>query len=260
MNDDEEQGNEQNQVGDQARDQVFSRPLSEVKAFEFNETVAGVFQDMISRSVPGYALLLRMIGLYASIFVQPGSRVYDLGCSLGEASLVIADQSAGIDRDIIAVDSSSAMIDKCRQHSNKAHHDTAPNIEWRCADIRATDISNASMVVLNLTLQFLPPAERQALLQKIFNGLRPGGVLVLSEKVVFADATENQHMQQLYQGFKKTMGYSDLEISQKRNALENVLIPDDEQQHQERLQTAGFGEIYQCFRAFNFVSYLAIKS
>jgi tRNA (cmo5U34)-methyltransferase len=259
MNDDEDQSSGQ----DQARDQVFSRPLSEVKAFEFNETVAGVFQDMISRSVPGYALLLRMIGLYASIFVQPGSRVYDLGCSLGEASLVIADQSAGIDRDIIAVDSSSAMIDKCRQHPDKANdmaNDTAQDIEWRCADIRATDITNASMVVLNLTLQFLPPAERLTLLQKIFNGLRSGGVLVLSEKVVFADATENQRMQQLYQGFKKTMGYSDLEISQKRNALENVLIADDEQQHQERLKTAGFSEIYQCFRGFNFVSYLAIKS
>ena len=255
MSDDEDQSGGQGQAGDQAKDQVFSRPLSEVKAFEFNETVAQVFQDMISRSVPGYELLLRMIGLYASIFVQPGSRVYDLGCSLGEASLVIADQSSGIERDIIAVDNSSAMIDKCRQHPDKAQ-----NIEWRCADIRATDINNASMVVLNLTLQFLPPAERLALLQKIFNGLRPGGVLVLSEKVVFADATENQRMQQLYQGFKKTMGYSDLEISQKRNALENVLIPDDEQQHQERLQTAGFGEIYQCFRAFNFVSYLAIKS
>jgi tRNA (cmo5U34)-methyltransferase len=251
MNDDEDQSSGQ----DPARDQVFSRPLSEVKAFEFNETVAGVFQDMILRSVPGYALLLRMIGLYASIFVQPGSRVYDLGCSLGEASLVIADQSSGIDRDIIAVDSSSAMIDKCRQHP-----DTAQEIEWRCADIRATDISNASMVVLNLTLQFLPPAERLALLQKSFNGLRAGGVLVLSEKVVFADATENQRMQQLYQGFKKTMGYSDLEISQKRTALENVLIPDDEQQHQERLKIAGFNEIYQCFRGFNFVSYLAIKS
>jgi tRNA (cmo5U34)-methyltransferase len=255
MNDDEDQSSDQDQADDQAKDQVFSRPLSEVKAFEFNETVAGVFQDMISRSVPGYALLLRMIGLYASIFVQPGSRVYDLGCSLGEASLVIADQSSTIDRDIIAVDSSSAMIDKCREH-----FDTVQKIEWRCADIRATNISNASMVVLNLTLQFLPPAERQALLQKIFNGLRPGGVLVLSEKVVFTDAIENQRMQQLYQGFKKTMGYSDLEISQKRNALENVLIPDDEQQHQERLKTVGFSEIYQCFRGFNFISYLAIKS
>ncbi|MDC1286993.1 carboxy-S-adenosyl-L-methionine synthase CmoA [Gammaproteobacteria bacterium] len=240
---------------DEARDEVFSRPLSEVRAFEFNETVVRVFQDMISRSVPGYALLLRMIGLYAGIFLQPNSRAYDLGCSLGEAGLVIADQSTAADCDIIAVDSSSAMIDKCRQHPT-----TTPPIDWRCQDIRQTDIDNASMVVLNLTLQFLPPDERPRLLQKIFDGLNPGGILVLSEKIVFADAEQNERMQQLYLGFKKTMGYSDLEISQKRNALENVLIPDNEQQHEERMRRAGFSEIYQCFRGFNFVSYLAIKA
>jgi tRNA (cmo5U34)-methyltransferase len=237
------------------RDQVFSRPLSDVRAFEFNETVAGVFQDMISRSVPGYSLLLRMIGLYANLFVQPGSRVYDLGCSLGEASLVIADQCKHIDCSIVAVDSSSAMIDRCRQQGA-----AASAIDWRCEDIRDTTIGDASMVVLNLTLQFLPPEQRRPLLQRICNGLRPGGVLVLSEKIVFADARENERMQQLYQGFKKTMGYSDLEISQKRNALENVLIPDSEQQHLQRLQQVGFDEMYQCFRGFNFVSYLAIKT
>ncbi|MCP4471252.1 MAG: carboxy-S-adenosyl-L-methionine synthase CmoA [Gammaproteobacteria bacterium] len=236
------------------RDRVFSRPLSEVRAFEFNETVAAVFRDMISRSVPGYSLLLRMIGLYAGIFVQPGSRVFDLGCSLGEASLVIADQVEAGACKIIAVDNSEAMIEKCRQHP------VSPNsIEWRCEDIRQTRIGNASMVVLNLTLQFLPPDERLPLLRNIFEGINPGGILVLSEKVEFADATESGRMQQLYAGFKKTMGYSDMEISQKRNALENVLVPDTEQQHLQRLQTLGFGEIYQCFRGFNFVSYLAIK-
>lgn len=116
------------------------------------------------------------------------------------------------------------------------------------------------MVVLNLTLQFLPPKERLPMLKKIYTGLNPGGVLVLSEKVVFEDEAENECMLQLYQGFKKTMGYSDLEISQKRNALENVLIPDSEQQHRQRLVDAGFSEIYPCFRGFNFVSYLAIKT
>jgi tRNA (cmo5U34)-methyltransferase len=237
------------------RDRVFSRQLSEVRAFEFNETVAAVFRDMISRSVPGYSLLLRMIGLYASIFVQPGSRVFDLGCSLGEASLVIAEQVEAGACEIIAVDNSTAMIDKCRRHP------LVPNpIEWRCEDIRQTAIGNASMAVLNLTLQFLPPAERLPLLRRIFEGLNSGGILVLSEKVEFADAGENERMQQLYAGFKKTMGYSDMEISQKRNALENVLIPDTEQQHLQRLQALGFDEIYQCFKGFNFVSYLAIKA
>ena len=128
---------------DQAKDQVFSKPLSEVKAFEFNETVAAVFQDMISRSVPGYDLLLRMIGLYADLFVQANSRVYDLGCSLGEASLLIAEQSANLNCEIIAVDYSPAMIDKCRLHPIAAQ-----KIDWRCEDIRQIEIDNASMVVL----------------------------------------------------------------------------------------------------------------
>jgi tRNA (cmo5U34)-methyltransferase len=254
MSEDEIENSSKNRASELDKDEVFSRPLSEVKAFEFNETVARVFQDMISRSVPGYDLLLRMIGLYASIFLQPNSRVYDLGCSLGEASLVIADQSAAVDCDIVAVDNSSAMINKCRQHPF-----TRPPIDWRCEDIRDIDIHSASMVVLNLTLQFLPPDERPGLLQKIFDGLNPGGILVLSEKIVFADVEQNERMQQLYLGFKKTMGYSDLEISQKRNALENVLIPDNEQQHEERMRSVGFIEIYQCFQGFNFVSYLAIK-
>ena len=234
------------------RDRVFSRPLGEVRAFEFNETVARVFQDMISRSVPGYSLLLRMIGLYAELFVQNGSRVYDLGCSLGEASLVIADRCADRECEIIAVDNSSAMIERCRALQ-------ATTIEWRCEDIRDTAIEDASLVVLNLTLQFLEPGQRRSLLQRICDGLRPGGALVLSEKLVFEDAREDERMRQLYQGFKKTMGYSDLEISQKRNALEKVLIPDTEEQHLERLRAVGFGEIYQCFRGFNFASWLAIK-
>jgi tRNA (cmo5U34)-methyltransferase len=240
---------------DDKTDRIFSRRLSEVKAFEFNQSVASVFQDMISRSVPGYSLLLRMIGLYADIFVTPASRVFDLGCSLGEASLLIADQTRAVDSRIIAVDNSQAMIDKCRRHGPGYE-----NIEWRCEDIRQTSIDNASMVVLNLTLQFLQPEERAGLLRTICDGLNPGGVLVLSEKIVFDDTRENERMTQLYQGFKKTMGYSDLEISQKRNALENVLIPDSDRLHMQRLQQTGFEEVYQCFRGFNFVSYLAIKA
>jgi tRNA (cmo5U34)-methyltransferase len=228
--------------------------LADVKAFEFNEEVASVFHDMISRSVPGYSLLLRMIGLYAGIFVTPGSRVYDLGCSLGAASLVVAEQTQDLDCRIIAVDNSAAMIRKCRQHDTRGGR-----IDWRCEDIRQTALQSASMIILNLTLQFLPPEERPEMLERIFNALDSGGVLVLSEKIVFDDELENARMTELYQGYKKTMGYSDLEISQKRNALENVLVPDSGSEHVERLRSAGFGEIYPCFRAFNFVSYLAIK-
>lgn len=236
------------------RDRIFSRQLSDVRAFEFNDEVAEVFDDMIARSVPGYSLLLRLIGLYAGIFVTPGSRVYDLGCSLGAASRVVAEQARDLDCRIVAVDNSPAMIDRCRLQDRGGS-----NIEWRCDDIRRTPLEPASMVILNLTLQFLDPGERPALLARICRSLDSGGVLVLSEKIVFDDELENARMMELYQGYKKTMGYSDLEISQKRNALENVLIPDTGARHVERLQAAGFGEIYLCFRAFNFASWLAIK-
>jgi len=237
-----------------ARDQVFARPLSDVKAFEFNEKVAGVFRDMISRSVPGYELILHMIGLYANVFVQPKSYVYDLGCSLGEASQIVAEQADCDDCSIIAVDNSAAMIEKCKQR-----YDASSNIEWLCDDIENVAISNASLVILNLTLQFIEVEKRQQMIDKIYSGLNQGGVLVLTEKILLNEKLENDRMVQLYQAFKKTQGYSDLEISQKRTALEKVLVPDHPAQHQQRLELAGFSEIYQYFRAFNFVSYLAIK-
>ncbi|MCP4186142.1 MAG: carboxy-S-adenosyl-L-methionine synthase CmoA [Gammaproteobacteria bacterium] len=238
-----------------SKDRVFSKPLSEVKAFEFNESVSQVFHDMISRSVPGYELLLRLIGLYADVFVQDKSRVYDLGCSLGEASVIVANQSSAQEVSIIAVDNSISMIDKCQQL-----HPQESVIEWRCDDIQDMAIDNASMVLLNLTLQFISLQERQQLLDDIYQGLNPGGILVLSEKVNLDHTQENDRMIQLHQAFKKVQGYSNLEISQKRTALENVLVPDFESQLRERLATAGFEEVYQCFRCFNFVSYLAIKA
>ncbi|MFT5220029.1 MAG: tRNA (cmo5U34)-methyltransferase [Planctomycetota bacterium] len=241
-------------MSDHKKDTVFAKSLSDIKAFEFNETVANVFQDMISRSVPGYQLLLQMIGLYADIFVQNDSRVFDLGCSLGEASRIVAAQTSAINIRVIAVDNAESMIDKCR-----AQQPQFDNIEWCCQDIQDVDISNASMVILNLTLQFLQPSQRQSLLDNVYQGLKPGGVLVLSEKVIFEEQPETDRMIQLYHAFKKVQGYSDLEISQKRSALENVLIPDDDRLHRQRLSSAGFSEVYQCFRCFNFTSYLAIK-
>lgn len=235
------------------KDQVFARPLADIKEFEFNEAVTRVFRDMISRSVPGYDLLLRLIGLYANIFVQDKSRVYDLGCSLGDVSVIIANSSGAEEFSIIAVDNSQAMIDQCQQLESA-------NIDWRCEDIEDTHIENASMVVLNLTLQFIQQSARQNLLVDIYQGLNSGGVLVLTEKVILDELEQDQRMVQLYQAFKRTQGYSELEISQKRSALENVLVPDRQNELHCRLKSAGFNDIYQCFQCFNFVSYLAIKS
>jgi tRNA (cmo5U34)-methyltransferase len=235
------------------KDRVFSTPLAEVKAFEFDENVARVFSDMISRSVPGYKLLLRLFTLFADIFVRPNTRVYDLGCSLGEASVVVAEQTRDRPVEIFAIDNAEAMINRCKSLSEW------PDINWICSDIRAVPITNASMVILNLTLQFIDPDGRQALIDQIYDGLNEGGVLILTEKIISDDERQQERMTDLYHAFKKNQGYSDLEISQKRTALENVLISDSDTNQILRLKSAGFKEVYQYFHCFNFASYLAIK-
>ena len=235
------------------KDSVFAKPLSSVKAFKFDHEVTQVFDDMISRSVPGYDLLVKSIALYADIFVTENSNVFDLGCSTGVISSVIAQQVSTRHVTIHAIDNSVSMIEKCQQQH------TAFSINWTCDDLEKVNVNNASMVVLNLTLQFVKPKQRDELLKKIYDGLNPGGVLVLSEKVEFEDKDMQKTTTELYQGFKKLQGYSDLEISQKRSALENVLIPDTPAEHIRRLRQSGFRQIFDCFHCFNFVSYLAIK-
>lgn len=235
------------------KDSVFARPLSSVKAFKFDDEVAQVFDDMISRSVPGYDLLVKMIALYADIFVTEKSSVFDLGCSTGVMSRVIAQQVSSRNIVVKAIDNSASMIQECQQRH------TEENIKWICDDLEKVDVTNASMVVLNLTLQFIKPDNRDNLLRTIYDGLLPGGVLVLSEKVEYEVSEQQKTMTELYQGFKKIQGYSDLEISQKRSALENVLIPNTPAEHLKRLQQSGFNQVYDCFHCFNFVSYLAIK-
>ena len=129
-------------------------------------------------------------------------------------------------------------------------------VELICADIRDVKIQQASLVVMNFTLQFIAPEHRQALLDRIYQGLKPGGVLLVSEKVGF-DAAEQEWMSELHHAFKKANGYSELEISQKRTALERVLRPDTPATHRRRLHQAGFADCVQWFQCLNFVSFVA---
>ncbi|MCW9023790.1 MAG: carboxy-S-adenosyl-L-methionine synthase CmoA [Gammaproteobacteria bacterium] len=239
------------------KDIIYSRPHDMLVDFKFNEHVADVFPDMIRRSVPGYENLITLIGLMAQEYVTAGSNIYDLGCSLGAATLSMRHRIPHTNCRMIAVDNSSAMLERCEKIIGR---DTSPvPVELVCADIQDINIQNASMVVLNFTLQFLSPDQRLSLLHKIYQGLLPGGVLVLSEKLVFSDNDEQALLDTLHLDFKKANGYSDMEISQKRSALENVLIPDTLQQHQDRLHAAGFVTAYQWFQCFNFASLIVIK-
>ncbi|MGL5738882.1 MAG: carboxy-S-adenosyl-L-methionine synthase CmoA [Plesiomonas shigelloides] len=240
------------------RDTIFSAPIAQLGDFSFDERVAEVFPDMIQRSVPGYSNIIATIGMLAKRFIQPNTQAFDLGCSLGAATLSMRRNIDVEGVRLIAVDNSAAMIERCRRHIDAFRSDTPVDIIE--GDIRQVKIENASMVVLNFTLQFLPPDDRQALLNRIYAGLRPGGALVLSEKFSFADQTIGDLLFDMHLDFKRANGYSELEISQKRSALENVMLTDCVETHKARLQQAGFEHAEVWFQCFNFGSMLAIKS
>ncbi|MDR9467718.1 carboxy-S-adenosyl-L-methionine synthase CmoA [Marinospirillum sp.] len=240
------------------RDALFSNPLDKLASFSFDEQVARVFPDMIKRSVPGYSQILGMAGVIARRYVPEGGRIYDLGASLGASTLSVAQQLTHLEQlEIIAVDNSQAMTERCQQLLTE----TLPQrpVETRCADIRTLNYQPCDLILINFTLQFLPPEDRQPLLDRLFAALRPGGALLLSEKVHFTDPRQSQLLFELHHDFKRANGYSDMEISQKRTALEDVLRTDTSEQHLQRLKEAGFSFSSQWFQYLNFASFLAIK-
>ncbi len=237
------------------KDSLYSQPLGHVSGFAFDDNVAKVFPDMIQRSVPGYQTIITAIGLLAGRFATPNSVCYDLGCSLGAASFSMRQNITVENCKIVAVDNSTAML--ARFESILTQEKTP--IELQCTDIQDLKIENASVVVLNFTLQFLALEKRQQLLAKIYNGLLPNGALIISEKLAFDDARQQELQIDLHHAFKKAQGYSELEISQKRTALENVLIPETFAQHQQRLKSVGFSSAELWFQYFNFASFIALK-
>lgn len=238
-------------------DKLFASNRARTSGFKFDDQVVRVFPDMIARSVPGYELVVPMIGLLARRYAQPGSNIYDLGCSLGAASLAISGAVRASDTQIIAVDNSPAMVAQLKETLDKL--DTRVPIEVVEQDILKTRIENASVVVLNFTLQFLDRNQRQSMLERIAAGMQDDGVLIISEKICFENTGEHDRQTAWHHDFKRTQGYSDLEISRKRDALEDVLIPDTEQAHFQRFHDAGFSSAHRWFQCFSFASYIVFK-
>lgn len=241
---------------DNKRDKLF-QTKDKVTDFEFNSSVTHVFDDMVRRSVPGYQDMLDGIKAFAPSFASAGSAVYDLGCSLGSASLAVLQATDQRNIKLIAVDLSTPMIEQAENRLSA--YKTKSSVEFRHADVCETEIHDASFVILNLTLQFIKPAPRLALVKNIYDGLLPGGALLVSEKVRFENPTVQSFLDKQQMDFKRRQGYSDLEIAQKRNALENVMKLDTIPQHLQRFEDAGFEASSLWYQNLNFCSFLAIK-
>lgn len=238
-------------------DRIYATSHQQVARFSFDDTVVRVFPDMIRRSVPGYPTIIDMIGVLAARYAQPDTCLYDLGCSLGAATTAMASLTGETCNPIVAVDNSRAMIEQAAtllSDAGQAHRVTLEE-----GDVAEMAFAPCSMAVLNFTLQFIAPQKRDALIQRLADATVPGGILVLSEKIRFANEAENTLQTELHHAFKRNNGYSDLEISQKRTALENVLIPETLTDHEARLKKAGYRHIHVWFRCFNFISLLAVR-
>jgi tRNA (cmo5U34)-methyltransferase len=221
------------------KDQIYRSPLNQIPGFRFDQAVVDVFADMIQRSVPGYEAIIRMTGELAGRYAQPGSKVYDLGCSLGASLLSMHQHVQSKDVELVGIDNSTAMLDQCQRLIKRAM--SSGNIALQCDNIESVALEKASVVVLNFTLQFVPLSDRPQLIEKIFDAMVPGGVLIVSEKICFSDSHHQQLMTELHENFKRANGYSELEIAQKRTSLENVLIPETLEAHLQRFEQAGFG-------------------
>ncbi|HDZ57136.1 MAG TPA: carboxy-S-adenosyl-L-methionine synthase CmoA [Pseudomonas xinjiangensis] len=240
-------------------DNIFAAPLPKIADFVFDHDVAKVFPDMIKRSVPGYPTIIESIGLIAGHYAKPDSLIYDLGCSLGAATQSMRRHVRSSGCRILAVDNALAMTERCREYltAQDSMVEELTPAEVMHADIIKLPLETCSVVVLNFTLQFIRPDQRLELLTRISKALIPGGVLILSEKLRFADGDTHKSLENLHYAFKRANGYSELEIAQKRSAIENVMLPDTLDTHFERLQQAGFQHSHTWFQCLNFCSIIA---
>ncbi|WWO96501.1 MAG: carboxy-S-adenosyl-L-methionine synthase CmoA [Candidatus Dasytiphilus stammeri] len=240
------------------KDKIFSLPMLHLNQWQFDQQVADVFPDMITRSVPGYSIITSMIGKFSQEFVTSHTYIYDLGCSYGTVTSCIIKNLKATNCTLIAIDNSPAMIAHCKKNLQQViTYDNIINIIE--ADICDVTIVNASMVVLNFTLQFLSLGKRQQILQSIYRGLKTGGVLILSEKFHFDDHEIQTLFFDMHHNFKLSNGYSQLEINQKRQIIEKVLLTESIENHKKILFSIGFTHVELWFQYLNFGSLIALK-
>ena len=234
-------------------DKVFEKSIT--KQFEFDEEVASVFDDMLDRSVPFYKEMLRLTTSFALNSLKDNDIVYDLGCSTA-STLIELNRKSTFDLNLIGIDNSQAMLDRA-QNKCKAY---GAQIELICGDIHDVNLDPSKVIISNYTLQFIRPLQREKLIKKIYDSLKEDGVFIFSEKVICNDKSLNKQLIDEYYNFKINQGYSEFEISQKREALENVLIPYTEDENKKMLLDAGFKTCETLFKWVNFATFIAKKN
>ena len=239
------------------KDEVYRDERAAIGDFTFDRSVALVFDDMVARSVPFYHEIQRMLVELAHDFAVPGSAVYDLGCATG-TTLVNLHRALEPSVRFVGVDNAAEMLDEAR--GKLAEHGVDRPVELECRDLNeGVTVTDASVALMVLTLQFIRPLRRDRLVEQVFQGLRPDGAFILVEKVLGEESIFNRFFIEHYYDLKRRNGYSEMEISQKREALENVLIPYKLLENRELLLRTGFRYVDVFFKWYNFCGIIAVK-
>ncbi|RXJ83422.1 carboxy-S-adenosyl-L-methionine synthase CmoA [Arcobacter sp. CECT 8985] len=233
-------------------DKVFEKSIK--KQFEFDEDVASVFDDMLNRSIPFYKQMQELTIKFALNYLNKDDYVYDLGCSTASTLIELGKQS-NVNLNLIGIDNSSAMLARAKKKCKAFGID----IDLKNEDLLSTSYKDAQLIISNYTLQFIRPLQREKLIKKIHDSLKEKGIFIFSEKVISNDKILNKQSIDIYYEFKKNQGYSEYEISQKREALENVLIPYTDEENKKMILDAGFTHFETIFKWVNFATYIAIK-
>ena len=238
------------------RDEVFKKESEGLNSFRFNANVAAVFDDMASRSIPMYRMMYESLVKWAAKApISNCNRIYDIGCSTGTGICLLANhlqrqcQFIGIDTSIDMLNAAKAKLSEIGNHEIALVHNDAVNYEYE----------PTSLVILNYTMQFLPISMRERLLQKISDALIPGGILFMSEKLTPEGNSLKKPIEQIYDEYKRSHGYSDIEILEKKKALQDFLIPITEQEHRASLQSVGLTEHETILKWHQFATFIAIK-
>lgn len=239
------------------KDRVFETQ-EKVSDFSFNKEVAAVFDDMVSRSVPYYDEMQRMTVELVRDFACDGTNIYDIGCATGTTMALIDRYIGDTAATLIGIDNSKEMLKQAKDKLDRlgVHHP----YNLKCLDIHnRLKLENASVVTMLLTLQFARPLYRERIVQRICQGIRKNGCLLLIEKITSEDSLLNRLFIDHYYDFKRRNGYSEMEIAKKREALENVLIPYRLDENVEMLKSVGFRHVEVFFRWYNFCGLVASK-
>ena len=239
------------------KDSIFKVSNFNDLTFSFNEEVTEVFEDMIDRSVPGYTSSLRLIENLSRKYFIEGTHCYDLGCSLGASTISLIKAIGKREGRVFAIDNSPAMLAECEKKCSDLIK--TGNVKFIKQDVNEAQIEKASVVVINFVLQFLNSKDRDGLLKKVFLGMKQGALLILSEKIHFDNKFRNQTIYNLHHQFKSNNGYTKMEISRKRDALEGVLVTDLETLHLKRLESIGFKKVRKVMTNLNFMTLVAEK-